>query len=60
VTTTDNAWFKLLTRNTAPVLLPFHEYWAIAELYFQSPIRACDHAQLDTPTRQAFGAISPA
>jgi hypothetical protein len=27
VTTTDIAWFKLLTHNTAPVLFSFHEYW---------------------------------
>jgi hypothetical protein len=27
VTTTDIAWFKLLTQNTAPVLFSFHEYW---------------------------------
>ncbi len=26
VTTTDNAWFTLLTQNTAPVLFLFHEH----------------------------------
>ena len=26
ITTTDNAWFTLLTQNTAPVLFLFHEY----------------------------------
>jgi itaconyl-CoA hydratase len=26
VTTTDNAWFTLLTQNTAPVLFSFHKH----------------------------------